>query len=207
MNDLIPIDAADKIKHGYQLVDARILHSKLEVQTRFDDWMRRRIEEYGFEEGTDYYPSLRHPSDCGNLDSSNLRNQEHRHGGDRRSINYHLTLRMAMELAMVERTEVGRKVRRYFIEMEQQARALLEERANQVQPIEQVKKKLKDTASLKFTLILQDQSRKIAKELSKETDHGVRYNLHCQLRQVNECLGVPTLSLAELTANRPIQIE
>ncbi|MGE9658029.1 antA/AntB antirepressor family protein [Snodgrassella alvi] len=41
-------------------------------------------------------------------------------GGDRRSKEYHLTLDMAKELAMVEKTEVGRQVRKYFIQCERE---------------------------------------------------------------------------------------
>lgn len=39
----------------------------------------------------------------------------------RPTIDYHITLDMAKELAMIENNEQGRKVRRYFIQMEKQA--------------------------------------------------------------------------------------
>jgi hypothetical protein len=45
-------------------------------------------------------------------------------GGDRRSVDVHLTLDMAKELAMVERNEVGRNIRRYFIQKEKEARGI-----------------------------------------------------------------------------------
>jgi hypothetical protein len=45
-------------------------------------------------------------------------------GGDRRSADYFLSLDMAKELAIVERTERGRQARRYFIDCEQQLRQL-----------------------------------------------------------------------------------
>lgn len=196
-SSLIPVFAADSTERSQLLCNARDLHAFLQIGRDFSNWIKNRIEQYGFEEGNDFIcvENLSSP----NLASSKARAQIMN--------DYHLTLDMAKELAMIENNEVGRRVRRYFIQMERQARSLLEARANRIQPIEQVKRKLKDTASLKFTLILQDQSRKIAKALSKETDHGVRYNLHCQLRQGNECLGVPTLSLAELTAGGLPSIE
>jgi phage anti-repressor protein len=39
-------------------------------------------------------------------------------GGDRRSVTYHITLDMAKELAMVDRNEMGRLARQYFIQCE-----------------------------------------------------------------------------------------
>jgi len=84
------------------LVDARILHMRLDVKTRFDTWIQRRIEEYGFENGKDF---------CTNLFKST---------GGRRATEYILTMDMAKELAMVEQNETGRTVRRYFIEIEKQ---------------------------------------------------------------------------------------
>ena len=40
---------------GIQLVDARELHRKLNVQTKFTNWFPRRVEEYSFDEGKDYF--------------------------------------------------------------------------------------------------------------------------------------------------------
>jgi phage anti-repressor protein len=88
------------------LIEARLLHQNLKVTTRFNDWINRRIEEFGFEPGKDFY--------------SNLSNQKH--GKDR--IETHLTLDMAKELAMVERNDIGRQIRRYFIQKEKEARGI-----------------------------------------------------------------------------------
>lgn len=188
---MVPVFEAVQLGQCRQMVNARDLHAFLQVGRDFSTWIKGRIEEYGFERDHDYFQ----------LDSPDLVNQVKRHGGDRRTIEYHLTIGMAKELAMVERTDVGRQVRRYFIDMEEKARALLEERANYVQPVEWVKKRLHDTPKLRYMLILQEQSRKIAKQLDNETTYGARFNLHCQLRQVNECLGLPTLPLEALEAS------
>jgi len=163
--------------------NARDLHKALQVETRFNDWVSRRIKEYGFIEGIDFYSIL----------SKTL--------NGRAPTDYQLTLDMAKELAMVERTDIGRRVRHYFIKAEAHARHLLQEQANQVQPIEQVKNRIKDTGKFKYLLILQEQSRTIAKALANATDHAERYNLHCQLRQVNEALGIPTLPLGKMAEN------
>lgn len=87
-------------------VDARSLHQSLDVRTRFDDWIRARVIEFGFMEGEDF----------------TLIFQENPSGNGRPRKDYLLTLDMAKELAMVERNEAGRRVRRYFIEVEKRAR-------------------------------------------------------------------------------------
>lgn len=88
-----------------QTVNARELHSFLEVGKDFSTWIKDRIEKYGFVEDVDYVK----------IDSPKMGNQK---GGDRRSIEYYISLSMGKEIGMVERTEKGREVRHYFIECE-----------------------------------------------------------------------------------------
>ena len=91
------------------LCNARDLHKFLGVQTRFNDWIRSRISEYGFVQNQDYV-----------LVTENLVTKTR--GGNRKPIKqYHITLDMAKELAMVEKNAKGRQIRRYFIQMEKQA--------------------------------------------------------------------------------------
>ncbi|EMJ9262128.1 antA/AntB antirepressor family protein [Klebsiella pneumoniae] len=95
------------------LVNARDLHEFLNVRRDFSTWIKNRITEYGFLIDTDYVTvqNLRSP----NLGTSKSRAQK--------VTDYHLTLDTAKELAMVERSEKGRQIRRYFIECERQLRA------------------------------------------------------------------------------------
>lgn len=81
-------------------IDARELHEKLDVQTRFDIWLNRRIEDYGFALNRDF---------CTNLSKST---------GGRCATEYSLTIDMGKELAMLENNEKGRMVRKYFIAVE-----------------------------------------------------------------------------------------
>jgi len=90
--------------NGAQAVSARELHNALEVQTKFADWVKRRIAEYGFAENQDY----------------TTLSQKRENGG--KQIDYIITLDMAKELAMVERSAQGRAVRQYFIECEKELR-------------------------------------------------------------------------------------
>jgi phage anti-repressor protein len=106
MNELIRISPQKIGAEEIQAVDGRELHGFLEVQTDFCDWMLRRIKEYGF---------------IGDIDfSSNLRKSP----GGRPLKEYALSLDMAKELAMVEKTEKGRMARRYFIACEKQLKAV-----------------------------------------------------------------------------------
>lgn len=75
----------------------------------FAAWITNRISEYEFIENQDY------------ILLSNLGKQTSGRGGHNRK-EYHLTLDTAKELAMVERNEKGRQVRRYFIECEKRLR-------------------------------------------------------------------------------------
>ena len=84
-------------------VSARDLHSHLEVGKDFSTWIKNRIEKYDFIENQDFI-----------IDSPNLGNQTEGRGGDRRSIEYHITLDMAKELSMVENNEQGRLARHRF---------------------------------------------------------------------------------------------
>ncbi len=106
---LIPVFNGTISNEPTLLCNARDLHAFLGVGKRFASWITERIAEYGFVENQDYI-----------LVSPNREIKGR--GGDRRSKDYHLTLDTAKELAMVERNEKGRQIRRYFIECEKQLR-------------------------------------------------------------------------------------
>lgn len=86
------------------LCNARELHEHLQVGRDFSNWIKGRIEEYGFVENQDFI-AIR---------------QNRRIGYGKGKTEYHITLDMAKELAMVEKTEIGRQVRKYFIQCESQ---------------------------------------------------------------------------------------
>lgn len=95
-----------------QTVDAKDLHAFLEVGRDFTTWIKARIGEYGFQAHVDYV-----------TDGSPDRGNQTGRGGDRRSVAYHLAIDMAKELAMVENSDRGRAVRRYFLDCERRAKA------------------------------------------------------------------------------------
>ncbi|EAB9082629.1 phage antirepressor Ant [Salmonella enterica subsp. enterica] len=103
---LIPVFNGSISNEAALLCNARDLHEFLEVGKDFSNWIRARLNEYGFVENLDYI-----------LFSPNLAKTP-----GRRRKDYHLTLDTAKELAMVERNEKGRQIRRYFIECEKKLR-------------------------------------------------------------------------------------
>ena len=97
-------------KKGVKVIDSKLLHKKLEVKSYHSDWIRRRIDNYSFEEGIDYY-----------IDYTKKSNQKGK-GGDRRSKNYLISLDMCKELSMMENNDIGKAVRKYFIMVEKEYR-------------------------------------------------------------------------------------
>lgn len=107
MQEIISLSTA--LINGTQTtaVNARDLHAFLESKQDFSNWINNRIHTYEFVEGQDY------------LLNKIIENPK---AGGRPRIEYTLTLNMAKELGMVERTKKGRQIRNYFIECETRLR-------------------------------------------------------------------------------------
>ena len=110
-SQLIPVFNGTIANETALLCNARDLHAFLGVKKVFAAWITNRISEYEFIENQDY------------ILLSNLGKQTSGRGGHKRK-DYHLTLDTAKELAMVERNEKGRQIRRYFIECEKKLRSM-----------------------------------------------------------------------------------
>lgn len=108
MKELIAITAHE----GKQAVNARELHAFLGSKQEFANWIKNRIRKYGLIENEDFVIS--------SFDLTNLSNQKR--GGDKRSIEYILSLGCAKELAMIENNTKGREARKYFIACEEKLR-------------------------------------------------------------------------------------
>lgn len=94
MMELIPIEEDGKVK-------GRKLHEVLEVSTPFKKWIDRMIK-YGFKEEVDFFTT----DIFVQRENSNLGNKIKE---------YVLTVEMAKHLAMIQRSEIGMKLRTYFI--------------------------------------------------------------------------------------------
>lgn len=97
MNELI------KVNFGTEqpTVSARDLHEQLNIGTAFKDWFPRMCE-YGFEEGKDF---------CSKLSETSAK-------GGRPSKDADISIDMAKQICMIQRTPEGKKIRQYFIDLE-----------------------------------------------------------------------------------------
>lgn len=99
MNELINITLNDSHE---PVVSGRQLHEALEVKTEYKKWFSR-MTEYGFNENEDF---LKVTQKC--LTSSTGQN----------TTDHIIKLDMAKEIAMIQRTDKGKEVRQYFIQVE-----------------------------------------------------------------------------------------
>lgn len=141
MNELIKVNYADSER---PTISGRELHEALEVKTAYKDWFPRMCE-YGFTEGVDFNP----------LKIERVQIEGGREV-TRELIDHAITIDMAKEICMIQRSEKGKQFRQYFIEVEKQwnspeavmSRAL--QMANRrLEEIKQHNIKLTDTIAVK----------------------------------------------------------
>ena len=101
MSELIKRHLQTMNGNAVETVSARELHSFLESKQEFTNWIKNRIEKYGFIENKDFV----------SFTENSVKPKK-----GRPSQEYYITLDMAKELAMVERTDIGKLARKYFIE-------------------------------------------------------------------------------------------
>ena len=101
MTDMLITPITDEAS-GDIRISGRQLHMVLDVKTRYNDWIPRMCE-YGFTEGKDFYSKMSKTSEV----------------GGRPSTDHLMALSMAKEIAMLQRTDKGKEVRQYFIQIEE----------------------------------------------------------------------------------------
>lgn len=99
-DEIVPVYETDK---GEKIVDGRELHGVLESKQDFSTWVKKRLAECDATENTDY---------------ELLHNSVEQVSGTKYRIDYIIKLDTAKEMAMLERNEIGKKVRKHFIEIE-----------------------------------------------------------------------------------------
>lgn len=95
MNELLKINYDTETP----TVSARDLHEQLHIKTAFKDWFPRMCE-YGFEDGKDFSSKMSEST------------------GGRPSKEYDISIDMAKQICMIQRTQEGKEIRQYFLDLE-----------------------------------------------------------------------------------------
>ena len=149
MNELIPINYDDE----EPTISARDLHKALDVQSRFSRWFDSNKEL--FVEGEDYNKCT----------SSTVVNN----GAVRELEDYKITVLMAKHLAMMSRTEKGKQIRDYLIDLEKAWNTPEQVFARALKMADQTIAKLKDSVkSLSTEISVKNQ---IIGELKPKADY------------------------------------
>jgi anti-repressor protein len=106
MNEIINVAKQVVGTDSIETVNARELHAKLGSRQDFSDWIKNRIDKFGFTNGEDFTIILGKST------------------GGRPSSEYHISIDMAKELSMVENNDNGRNMRKWFIAREKTATQL-----------------------------------------------------------------------------------
>lgn len=181
MNELLKVNYDnDRIT-----LSARELHEFLEVKTSFKDWFPRMCE-YGFNESQDFNP---------------LKNEQVRLEGNRqvkRTVqDYEITLDMAKEIAMIQRSDRGKEVRQYFLELERRWNSpeavmnrALEYSRKQVKALMEENKELKPKALFADAVSASDESILIGQlaKLIRQNGYEIGQNRLFEWMRENEYL-------------------
>lgn len=168
MTELVKVKQDDK---GNVIVSGRDLHEFLEVNTQYTKWFDRMVD-YGFAENTDFVA----------LSQKRLTAQ----GNETTYTDHALTLDMAKEISMIQRTEKGKQARRYFIQVE---KAYRKERELPQTPEERL------ALTMEVTLRLDKRVKKVEDDINflkntSEIDSVQRYRLwKARNRKAVEVLG------------------
>lgn len=131
MNQLIPIKNNED---GSIAVSGRDLHEFLEVNSNFTTWLSRMVE-YGFTKGKDFLPKMEEST------------------GGRPSQDYIMTLDMAKEIAMIQRSDKGKQAREYFIACEKQLKQVPQQIAETKLPSQIAAAEMQSMANYKTALL------------------------------------------------------
>lgn len=158
-------------------VSARELHALLEVKTAYKDWFPRMCE-YGFIEGQDF---------CSFLSEST---------GGRPAQDAVLTLDMAKEICMIQRSEKGKLARQHFIQLEKDWNSPEKVMARALQ----IANKTIDSLRLENSVLTVQNA--IMQPKADYFDELVERNTLTNFRETAKELGVPPKKFVEFLVDR-----
>lgn len=143
---MIPIQQ----ENGELWVDARALHAALLVGRDFSNWIKGRLEEVGAEEGVEFTVLDGSPILANGFNPKPRRD-------------YRLSIDLAKEIAMMERNEIGKTIRKYFIQAEKQLRAQQPQQLDMTDPLAVAQAYVKaETERRALASTVQEQAPKVA---------------------------------------------
>ena len=155
-----------------KLINARELHDALNSKRDFSNWIYDRINKYHFKENEDFSTIL--------LKST----------GGRPKKEYILKLDVAKEIALIENNEIGRKIRRYFIEVEKRYREIINNPSNIFEfmrlALDEIERNSNEIKEVKYIAI---ENKNEIKDLKEMIDVRIKNN-YCLASDIAEELGL-----------------
>lgn len=175
MNDLIKITKSTIGAEVINSVNAREIHSYLEVKTAFTTWFNRTVEKYDFTLNEDFISFLKESN------------------GGRPQQEHIVSLDMAKELCLVEPNEKGKETRKYFIEVEKRQNRVLttsEQIILLAQGHQEIEQRLSHTEDKINYLenkspIVYNQIKVLEDKRKSRTNQLVGYNPNCEKSKAN----------------------
>ncbi len=174
MEDFNEIVKITKDDNGQLLVSGRDLHAFLGINTKYSTWFER-MKSYGFEENIDFVTCFKNVK---RIDGARMPND---------LVDHTISIDMAKELAMIQRTDKGKQARKYFIECEKKLKEqqnkeltpaeaflrqaqIMVEHEREIKLIKQEQSKLKEKID-NIAIVDNINESNIRKEVSKEIKH------------------------------------
>lgn len=173
-------------------INARDVWEAVKSKQQFSDWIKNRLETYGFEEGLDYVRIATISNSETNLrfhklkieknlnidtvllndikDKDNITILKKNQKLQGKQTEYILTLDMAKEFAMLEGNEIGREVRKYLIEFERQASIEIKILKEQIQSLRESSRISKDLIRVLTKKVRPYEIREKISELEEELE-------------------------------------
>ena len=135
MNSLIEVKAVEVGHDSVNAVSARDLWKAVGSKRRFSDWVKKRLEESDALQGIDF-----------SVAQKNVVGKSNTYGQDK--IDYLLSLEVATHIALLERNEAGKRMRRHLLGVQNSYLKSLEQKQNGLKLLPNQTQQAKDSETL-----------------------------------------------------------